>query len=195
MKRQILCPPCGASLHKHSGMKTPRAGADYGEVLQTLQDNMMKSLEEPESLREIPGKLRFPCWCDLCGEPLLEGREVLAVSYSSSSRPYHPWEEEYLIPSTPRIIEVVEVGEKGTSRQRKELSVKRWLQAKRPPEEDLERVTSYRTEACTGYNMAYEAGEDPDLLGILTEEYLWALGTMRRAGRIPPEDCGGGDES
>ena len=86
------------------------------------------------------------------------------------------------------MTERVRPGEKGVQRLRRDKRVRRYLQSKRPAPDDLERVTTYRTEACLGANMACEDGADADVLAELVGEYRWALSTLRAAGRPVPED-------
>ncbi len=76
-------------------------------------------------------------------------------------------------------VEVVCAGEKGIARQRADRRVKRWLAAKRPVADEVDRLTSYRTEACVGYNGAVAEGALADVVAFLEAEHAWAMERLR----------------
>lgn len=86
-------------------------------------------------------------------------------------------------------VEEVQPGEKGRARQRKDKELKRFLSAKRPPAEDIERVTGYRTEACVGWHKANDKGAPAHILEQLEVEHDWACEVMRAAGRRLPGEA------
>lgn len=69
-------------------------------------------------------------------------------------------------------------GEKGANRWRKDRRVRQYLLSMRP-EPGTERIVSYRTEACVGYNMALDDGAGSDVLEFLASEYAWAVAELR----------------
>lgn len=76
-------------------------------------------------------------------------------------------------------IEVESVGSetKGAARLRKDKRVKRYLSSRRPVD-DRERLISYRTEACVGYNEAVEDGAPADVVEFLYQEHEWAAAEL-----------------
>ena len=80
---------------------------------------------------------------------------------------------------SPLGIEQVQPGEKGDQRYRKDKRVRRWLLAKRPPEDATQQIISYRTETCLACNRAEAKGADEDVLDFLIGEYEWALARLR----------------
>ncbi|HZF28064.1 MAG TPA: diguanylate cyclase [Gammaproteobacteria bacterium] len=98
--------------------------------------------------------------------PLRQGEEIVPLSATEGGKAPAA--------GTEHAIESVQPGEKGLKRQRQDKAVKKWLQAKRPPPSDPERLISYRTEATLGYNLAHKAGAAPDVLDALRRESEWA---------------------
>jgi hypothetical protein len=70
-------------------------------------------------------------------------------------------------------VECVQPGEKGSQRWRQDKRVKRYLCAKRPDPADVQRLISYRTEACVAANTCADA--DTDVRELIISEYEWAL--------------------
>lgn len=67
--------------------------------------------------------------------------------------------------------DTVEPGQKGAARLRqKSDGISKFLQSKRPAEDDIERWVCYRTEATLGFNVALEAGADAEMLERLRVE-------------------------
>jgi hypothetical protein len=57
---------------------------------------------------------------------------------------------------------------------------------RRPDARATQRIVSYRTLVCLGYNEAYAAGADLEVLDYLRAEHEWAMERMIEAGITPP---------
>lgn len=76
-------------------------------------------------------------------------------------------------------VEKVEAGERGNERYRTDPRVKRFLLAKRPPGEDVQRLISYRTECRVAIDKAECAKAPQEIWQFIFSEYLWAVRELR----------------
>jgi hypothetical protein len=77
------------------------------------------------------------------------------------------------------VVEKVAPGERCTERYRTDPRVKRFLLAKRPPGEDVQRLISYRTECRVAIDKAERAKAPHEIWQFIFSEYLWAVRELR----------------
>lgn len=78
------------------------------------------------------------------------------------------------------VVEQVQPGEKGIQRQRQDPRIKKYLQAKRPPEDETQQIISYRTETNVAFNEAVADDANAEITDFLHGENEWAMARLRQ---------------